>query len=143
MHKNSVFLLSVYAIIQSTCNSMAYLSIKMLFLLRANTLVGPIFNNVVYFRVVEVVIFRPLPIPSPLPHLSLPLPSLSLPPLPLPPAKSEKTTVDNFINFCGTVACLLHFIIFRGQKSSFIAITLATLLKLIIPNYSAFLLFRY
>ena len=25
-------------------------------------------------------------------------------PLPLPPTKSEKTTVDNFFNFCGSVA---------------------------------------
>ena len=31
--------------------------------------------------------------------------------------KNEKTTVDNFFNFCGSVACLLlHFIILRRQK---------------------------
>ena len=85
-------------------------------------------------RDVEAVIFQPLPILLPLPHLSLPL----------PPTKNEKTTVDNFFNFCGSVAChLLHFIILRGQKPSFIAITLPTLLKLIVPNYSVLLLFRY
>ena len=78
----------------------------------------------------EAVIFRPLP----LPHLSLSL----------PPTKNEKTTIDNFFNFCGSVACLLlHFIILRGQKPSFIAITLPTSLELIVPNYSVFLLFRY
>ena len=94
-------------------------------------------------RDVEAVIFRPLPIPLPLPHLSLPFP-FPLPPLPLPPTKNEKTTVDNFFNFCGSVACLLlHFIILWGQKPSFIAITLPTSLKLIVPNYSVFLLFRY
>ena len=75
----------------------------------------------------EAVVFRPLPIP-----------------LPLPPIKNEKTTVDNFFNFCGSVACLLlHFIILRGQKPSFIAITLPTLFELIVPNYSVFLLLRY
>ena len=84
----------------------------------------------------EAVIFRPLPIPPPLPRLSLPLP--------LPPTKNEKTIVDIFFNFCGSVACLLlHFIILRGQKPSFIAITLPTSLELIVPNYSVFLLFRY
>ena len=82
----------------------------------------------------EAVIFRPLLIP--LSHLSLPLP--------LPPTKNEKTTVDKFFNFCGSVACLLlHFIILRGQKPSFIAITLPTSLELIVPNYSVFLFFRY
>ena len=85
-------------------------------------------------RDVEAVIFRPLPIP--LPHLSLSLP--------LPPTKNEKTIIDNFFNFCGSVACLLlYVIILRGQKPSFITITLLTLLKLIVPNYSVFLLFRY
>ena len=65
-------------------------------------------------------------------------------PLPLPPTKNDKTIVENFFNFCGSVACLLlHFIILRGQKSSFIAITLPTSLELIVPNYSVFLLFRY
>ena len=69
-------------------------------------------------RDVEAAIFQMLP----LPHLSLPLP-----PLPLPLTKSEKTTVDNLFNFCGSVACLLlHFIILRRQKPSFIAITLPT-----------------
>ena len=72
-------------------------------------------------RDVEAVIFQSLP----LPHLSLPLPL----------TKYEKTTVDNFFNFCGSVACLfLHFIILRGQKSSFIAITLSTSLEPIVPN---------
>ena len=53
--------------------------------------------------------------------------------LPLPPTKNKKTTVDNFFNFCGSVACLLlHFIILRKQKPSFIAITLPTLLELIL-----------
>ena len=64
--------------------------------------------------------------------------------LPLLLTKNEKTTVDNFFNFCGSVACLLiHFIILRGQKSSFIAITLPTSLELIVPNYSVFLFLRY
>ena len=82
----------------------------------------------------EAVIFQTLPLP--LPHLSLPLP--------LPPIKKKKTIVDNFFNFCGSVArLLLHFIILRGQKPSFIAITLPTSLELIVPNYSVFLLFRY
>ena len=80
----------------------------------------------------EAVIFQPLPLP--LPHLSLPL----------LPTKNEKTTVDNFFNFGGSVACLLlHFIILRGQKPSFIAITSPTSLEFIVPNYSVFLLFRY
>ena len=75
----------------------------------------------------EAVIFQPLPIP-----------------LPLPPTKNEKTTVDNFLNFCWSVACLLlHFIILREQKPSFIAITLPTSLELIVSNYFVFLLFRY
>ena len=61
-------------------------------------------------------------------------------PLPLPPKKNEKTTVDNFFNFCGSIACLLlHFIILRRQKLSFIAITLPTFLELIVPNYYVFL----
>ena len=60
-------------------------------------------------------------------------------PLPLPLTKNEKTTVDNFFNFCGSVACLLlHFIILRKQKPSFIAITLPTSLELIVLNYSVF-----
>ena len=97
-----------------------------------------IFIYIVVTRDVEAVIFQPLPIPLPLPHLSLPLP------LPLPPTKNEKTTVDNFFNFGGSVACLLlQFIILRGQKPSFIAITSPTSLELIVPNYSVFLLFRY
>ena len=80
-------------------------------------------------RDVEAVIFQSLPIPLP---------------LPLPPTKNEKTTVDNFLNFCGCVACLLlHFIILRRQKPSLIAITSPTSLELIVPNYSVFLLFRY
>ena len=59
--------------------------------------------------------------------------------LPLPLTKNEKTTVDNFFNFCGSVACLLlHFIILRKQKPSFIAITLPTSLELIVPNDSVF-----
>ena len=64
--------------------------------------------------------------------------------LPLPLTKDEKTTVDNFFNFCGSVAyLLLHFIIWRKQKSLFIAITLPTSLELIVPNYSVFLFLRY
>ena len=64
--------------------------------------------------------------------------------LPLPLTKSEKTIVNNFFNFCGSVACLLlHFIILRKQKPSFIALTLPTSLELIVPNYSVFPLFRY
>ena len=75
----------------------------------------------------EVVIFQQLPLS--LPHLLLPL----------PPTKNEKTTVDNFFNFCGSVACLLlHFIILRKPKPSFIAITLPTSLELIVLNYSVF-----
>ena len=86
---------------------------------------------------VEVVIFQPLP----LPYLLLSRPHLSLP---FPLTKNEKTTVDNFFNFCGSVACLLlHFIILRGQKLSFIVITLPTSLELIVPNYSVFLFLRY
>ena len=78
----------------------------------------------------KAVIFQTLP----LPHL----------PFPLPPTKNEKTTVDNFFNFCGSAACLLlHFIILRKQKPSFIAITLPTSLELIVPNYSVFLFLRY
>ena len=92
-------------------------------------------------RDVEAVIFQTLPLPLPLPHLSLPLP---LPPLPLPPTKNEKTTVDNFFNFCWSVACLLlHFIILRKPKPSFTAITLPTSLELIVSNYSVFLFLRY
>ena len=46
--------------------------------------------------------------------------------------------------FCGPVACLLlHFIILRGQKSPYIAITLPTSLKLIVPNYFVFLFLIY
>ena len=63
-------------------------------------------------------------------------------PLPLPLTKNEKTTVDNFFNFCGSVACLLHFISLRRKKPSVIAITLPTSLELIVPNYSVFLFLR-
>ena len=64
--------------------------------------------------------------------------------LPLPPTKNEKTTVDNFFNFCGFVACLLlHFIILRKQKPSFTAITLSTSLELIVSNYPVFVFLRY
>ena len=81
-------------------------------------------------RDVEAVIFQP----RPLPHLALPLPL----------TENEKTTVDNFFNFCGSVPCLLlHFIILKRQKHSFIAITLPTSLELIVPNYSMFLFLRY
>ena len=83
-------------------------------------------------RDVEAVIFQTLPLP--LSHLSLPL----------PPTKNEKTTVDNFLNFCWSVACLLlHFIILRKPKPSFTAITLLTSLELIVSNYSVFLFLRY
>ena len=86
-------------------------------------------------RNVKAVIFQPLP----LPHLLL-----LLQPRPIPPTKNVKTTVDNFFNFCGSVACLLlHFIIVRRQKPSFIALTLSTSLELIVPNYFVLLLFRY
>ena len=86
-------------------------------------------SSTVMIKDVEALIFQPLLLP--LPHLSLPL-SLT---------KNEKTTVDNFFNFCGSVACLLRlFVILRGQKSSFIAITL---LELIVPNYSVFLFLKY
>ena len=81
-------------------------------------------------RNVEAIIFQPLP----LPHLSLPFPL----------TKNEKTIVDNFFNFCGSVHCLLlHFNILKRQKPSFIAITSPTSLKLIVPNYSVFLFLRY
>ena len=51
---------------------------------------------------------------------------------PLPRTKNEKTTVDNFFNCCGSVACLfLHFIILRGQKPLFIAITYLLRLSLL------------
>ena len=86
-------------------------------------------------RDVEAVIFQTLP----LPHLSLPLP-----PLPLPLTKNKKRSLTIFFNFCGSVACLLlHFIILRKEKPSFIAITLPTSLELIISNYSVFLFLRY
>ena len=56
---------------------------------------------------------------------------------PLPLTKNEKTTADNFFNFWGSVACLLlHFIILRRKKPPYIAITLPTSLKLVVPNYS-------
>ena len=65
-------------------------------------------------------------------------------PLPLPLTKNEKTTTDNFFNFCGSVACLLlHFIILRKQKPSFTAITLPTSFELNVLNYSVFLFLRY
>ena len=65
-------------------------------------------------------------------------------PLPLPSTKNEKTTVDNFFNFCESVACLLlHFIILRKKRSSFIALTLPTSLDFIVPNYSVFVFHRY
>ena len=84
-------------------------------------------NRSIIARDVEAVIFQQLPLPLPFPHLSLPLPL----------TKSDKTIVDNFFYFCGSVACLLlHFIILRRQKPSFIAITLPTSLELIVLNYS-------
>ena len=80
---------------------------------------------IVLTRNVEAAIFQPLP-------------------LLLPLTKNDKTTVDNFFNFCESIACLLlYFIILRRQKPSFIAITLPTSLELIVPNYSVFVLFRY
>ena len=73
--------------------------------------------------------------PLPLPHLSLLLP-------PLPLIKNEKTTIDHFLNFYWSVACLLlHYIILRTQKPPYIAITLPTSLKFIVPNYFVFLFF--
>ena len=55
----------------------------------------------------EAIIFKPLPFQ----HLLLPNP------FPLPLTKNEKMNVDNFFNFCGSVACLLqHFIILREQN---------------------------
>ena len=55
--------------------------------------------------------------------------------------KTKKRPLTIFFNFCGSVACLLlHFIILRKQKPSFIAITLPTSLKLIVSNYSVFFL---
>ena len=49
--KISTSLLRAYTTVslQSTCSSIAYLSIKVLFLPRVYTLVGPIFNSVAYF----------------------------------------------------------------------------------------------
>ena len=56
----------------------------------------------------------------PLPHLSLPL------------IKHEKATVDNFLNFCGSVACLfLHFIFEEPKTYPYFALILSTLHKLI------------
>ena len=58
--------------------------------------------------------------------------------------KTKKRPLTIFFNFCGFVACLLlHFIILRKPKPSFIAITLPTSLKLIVSNYSVFLFLRY
>ena len=83
-------------------------------------------------RDVKAVIFQTLLLP--LPHLSLPL----------PPTKNEKRPLTIFKNFCGSVACLLlHFIILRKQKPSFIAITLPTSIELIFSNYSVFVFLRY
>ena len=49
-------------------------------------------------------------------------------PLPLPPTKTEKTTVENFFNFCESVACLLlHFIILKRQKPNHILLLLYVL----------------
>ena len=46
--------------------------------------------------------------------------------------KTKKRPLAIFLNFCGSVASLLlHFIILRKQKPSFIVITLPTLLELI------------
>ena len=65
------------------------------------------FSNLLYLRPgMWKRLFRQ-PLPLRLPHLSLPLPL----------TKNEKTTVENFFTFCGSVACLLlHFIILRRQK---------------------------
>ena len=50
--------------------------------------------------------------------------------------KTKKRPLTIFFNFCGSVACLLlHFIILRRQKPSFIAITSPTSLKRIVSNY--------
>ena len=38
-------------------------------------------------------------------------------PLPFPLTKNEKTTVDNFFNFCGSVACLLLYFFILGNKN--------------------------
>ena len=58
--------------------------------------------------------------------------------------KTKKRPLIIFFNFCGSVACLLlHFIILRKQKPSFIVITLSTLLELIVSNYSVFVFLRY
>ena len=58
--------------------------------------------------------------------------------------KTKKRPLTIFSNFCGSVACLLlHFIILRTQKPSFIATTLPTSLELIILNYSVLLFLRY
>ena len=47
--------------------------------------------------------------------------------LSLPLTKNQKTTADNFFNFCESVVWfLLHFIILRKQKPLYIAITLHT-----------------
>ena len=55
-----------------------------------------------------------------------------------------KNDCSQFFNFCGSVACLfLHFIILKRQNASFIAITLPTLLELIVPIYSVLLFLRY
>ena len=52
---------------------------------------------------------------------------------------NKKRPLTIYFNFCGSVPCfLLHVIILRKQKPSFIAITLPTSLELIIPNYSVF-----
>ena len=57
---------------------------------------------------------------------------------------NKKRPLTIFFNFCGSVACLLlHFIILRRQKPSFIAITLPTSLELIVSNYSVFVFLRY
>ena len=93
-----------------------------------------LFLKSIITRDVEAVIFQSLPLSRPLPHLALPLPQ----------TKNEKTTVDNFFYFCGSVDCfLLHFIILMRQKPLFIAITLPTSLELIVPKYSVFLFLRY
>ena len=58
--------------------------------------------------------------------------------------KTKKRPLTIFLNFCGSVACLLlHFIILRKQKPSFTAITLPTSLEYIVSNYSVFVFLRY
>ena len=49
MHKDSICLTRAHTTVQSTCNNIGCLSIKLPFLLNTYSFVGPMFNRVVCF----------------------------------------------------------------------------------------------